>query len=295
MIRAMAAFPRPELLATTGWLAESLGHPGLCVVDLRWRPDGSASRLHAESHIPGSTWLDWSTGLVTRDARTGVPLIASADSVASAFGDAGVGDGTTVVLYDDMGGLYAGRAWWTLHAYGFESVRILDGGWRAWLDEGQPTSGRPSLHTPTSFTPRTNLRSRLTASELHDLLGAPGQTVVDARPAAEYAGEQGSAPRLGRIPGAVSLPVSATILPGSQRLRPPDAVARMAAVIPTGDRVVCYDEAGVGAARLAWVRTRAGRRDVAVLDGGWAEWAHRSELPVESGPPPERGRQSQRR
>lgn len=292
MIPAMAAFPRPELLATTEWLAEYLGRPGLSVVDVRWRPDGTAARVHAESHIPGSTWLDWSVDLVTRDARTGVPLLAGADRVAAAFGDAGVGDGTTVVLCDDMGGLYAGRAWWTLLAYGFESVRILDGGWRAWLDEGRPTTSRPSLHAPTSFTPRTNLRSRLTASELRELLGAPRQTIVDARPTAEYAGEQGSARRLGRIPGAVSLPVSATLAPGSQRLLAPDVLVRLTTAIPTGDRIVCYDEAGVGAARLAWVLALIGRRDVAVLDGGWAEWAERQELPVESGAPPERGRRA---
>jgi thiosulfate/3-mercaptopyruvate sulfurtransferase len=285
----MASFPRPELLATTDWLADGLDRPGLCIVDVRWRPDGTAARLHAESHIPGSTWLDWSTQLISRDERTNVPLIASADRVAAAFGEAGVGDGDTVVLYDDMGGAYAGRAWWTLRAYGFESARILDGGWRAWLDENLPTTGRPSLHTPTSFTPRTDLRARLTASELRELLGAPAQTIVDARPAAEYGGAQGSARRLGRIPGAVNLPVSTTLAVGSQRLGKPDALAKMTRAIPAGDRIVCYDEAGVGAARLAWVLMLLGRRDVSVLDGGWAEWAERPELPVESGEPPESG------
>jgi thiosulfate/3-mercaptopyruvate sulfurtransferase len=294
MIPAMASFPRPELLATTAWLAESLGRPGVCVVDLRWRPDGSAARLHAESHIPGSTWLDWSTQLVRRDERTNVPLIASADRVAAAFGDAGVGDGDTVVLYDDMGGVYAGRAWWTLRAYGFESVRILDGGWAAWLKGRLPTTGRPSLHAPTSFTPRTDARARLTASELRELLGAPAQTIVDARPAPEFAGVQGAARRLGHIPGAVSLPVASTLAPASQLLGKPDSLAKLIRSIPPDDRIVCYDEAGVGAARLAWVLMLLGRRDVAVLDGGWAEWAQRPELPVEPGAPSVGGRRRRR-
>jgi thiosulfate/3-mercaptopyruvate sulfurtransferase len=153
-----------------------------------------------------------------------------------------------------------------------------------------PTTGSPSLHVPTSFTPRTDLRARLTASELRDLLGAPAQTLLDARPTAEFVGAQGSARRLGRIPGAVNLPVSTTLAAGSQRLGKPDALAKMIRSIPVDHRIVCYDEAGVGAARLAWVLMLLGRPDVAVLDGGWAEWAERAELPVESGPMSDSGR-----
>ena len=52
MIPAMAAFPRPELLATTDWLAEGLDRHDERVVDERWRPDGTAARLHAAA-VPG--------------------------------------------------------------------------------------------------------------------------------------------------------------------------------------------------------------------------------------------------
>jgi thiosulfate/3-mercaptopyruvate sulfurtransferase len=280
MIPAMAPFPRPELVATTAWLEENLGRPEVRIVDLRWRPDGSGARLHAEGHVPGATYVDWESQLVERDEATGAVHVAGPERVASVFGAAGVGDGCTVVLLDDMAGLYAGRAWWTLAAYGFDSVRILDGGWRAWASEGRPTSARPSLHEPAIFTPRAALRLRLTASELGDILGAPRMTIVDARPAAEYAGEQGRARRLGRIPGAVNLPVARTVSAPYGSLRDPAALGRIVGGLPAGDRVVVYDEAGIGAARLAWVLSVMGRTDVTVLDGGWAEWAERPDLPV---------------
>jgi thiosulfate/3-mercaptopyruvate sulfurtransferase len=280
MIPAMAPFPRPELVATTAWLEENLGRPEVRIVDLRWRPDGSGARLHAEAHVPGATFVDWETQLVERDEATGAIHVAGPDRVASVFGAAGVGDGCTVVLIDDMAGLYAGRAWWTLAAYGFDSVRILDGGWRAWIGEDRPTSSRPSLHEPAVFTPRAALRLRLTASELGDILGAPRLTMVDARPAAEFAGEQGRARRLGRIPGAVNLPVARTVAAPYGRLRDAASLAKIVGGLPAGDRVVVYDEAGIGAARLAWVLSVMGRADVTVLDGGWAEWAERPDLPV---------------
>ena len=51
--------------------------------------------------------------------------------------------------------------------------------------------------------------------------------------------------------------------------------------VTRGRRLVCYDGSGVAAAKLAFVLTLLGYDDVAVYDGGWAEWGDRLDLPVE--------------
>ena len=48
-----------------------------------------------------------------------------------------------------------------------------------------------------------------------------------------------------------------------------------------GRRLVCYDGSGVAAAKLAFVLALMGHEDVAVYDGGWAEWGGRLDLPVD--------------
>jgi thiosulfate/3-mercaptopyruvate sulfurtransferase len=70
---------------------------------------------------------------------------------------------------------------------------------------------------------------------------------------------------------------------GSQRLRPGDELrARLhAANISRGRRMVAYDGSGVAASKLAFVLTLLGHEDVAVYDGGWAEWGNRLDLPVD--------------
>ncbi|HXG26355.1 MAG TPA: rhodanese-like domain-containing protein, partial [Candidatus Binatia bacterium] len=223
----MTGFARPELLASTEWLADELGRPDVRIVDVRWRPDGSGASLHAAGHIPGAVHLDWAADLAEADDERGLYLLAGPDRVAGALERAGVGDGTTVVLYDDTASLYAARTWWSLRVYGFESARILDGGIVAWLAEGRPLSSAAPAPPRATFTPRAQLRIRLTTSDVRALLGSTDVLLVDARAPAEYRGFEGNTKRLGHIPGAVNVPVVLTLM---------------------------------------------GHDDVAVYDGGWAEW-----------------------
>ncbi len=279
----MKGYARPELLVSTDWLAANLDRPDLRIVDVRWRPDGTGRTAYGAGHIPGASYLDWALELVGEEDQGTLFLLAPPDQVAEAAARAGIHDGDTVVFYDDTVGLFASRAWWSLRAYGFEEIRILDGGMSAWMDEGRDLSSATVPPPTGSVRPLGQPRMRLTTADVRGILGSPEVLLLDARAPAEYLGLQGNARRLGHIPGAVNLPVAAMHQPGTQRLRDGDVLrAQVAkAAVSGGRRLVCYDGSGVAAARLAFVLTLLGYDDVAVYDAGWADWGDRLDLPVE--------------
>jgi thiosulfate/3-mercaptopyruvate sulfurtransferase len=274
---------RPELLVSTAWLAENISRPEIRILDVRWRPDGSGPATYGAGHIPSAAYLDWRSELVEPTEDEEVLLLAGPDRVASAMGRAGIGDGMTAVVYDDTQNLFASRVWWSMRAYGFESARLLDGGYRAWVDENRVTTKAPTAPANATFTPRAQLAARLTTADIRRLLGSPDVQILDARAPAEYRGHEGNAKRLGHIPGAVNVPVGSTSRPGSQQLREADELRSILhrANVTRGPRLVCYDGSGVAAAKLAFILSLLGHDDVAVYDGGWAEWGNRLDLPVE--------------
>lgn len=279
----MSGYARPELLATPEWLAENIGRPGFGVLDVRWRPDGSGRRLYASGHIPGATYLDWRTDLVEEEEDSEILLMAGPQRVIETLKRAGIGNGMAAILYDDLGISYSAWVWWTLRVYGLESARLLMGGLDGWRAFGQPVSTAAELRPPTTFTPHLQSRLRMAASDVKQLLESPSVQFLDARPPAEFAGQAGATRRLGHIPGSLNLPAAATTDPRSGRFYSAEdlrALLRRAGVNPRR-RLICYDVAGLGACKLAFALTLIGCDDVAVYDGGWAEWGDRLDLPAD--------------
>ncbi|MGQ9481475.1 MAG: sulfurtransferase, partial [Chloroflexus sp.] len=133
-------------LVETDWLAAHLGHPKLRIVDMRGTVlPPSVPKPHyfarhddyAAGHIPGAVYIDWTRDIVDLDDPTPVQVAPPA-KIAEELGKRGIGDDCVVVAYDDWYSMFAGRLMWVLRYYGFEQVRVLNGGMVKWVAEGRP-------------------------------------------------------------------------------------------------------------------------------------------------------------
>jgi thiosulfate/3-mercaptopyruvate sulfurtransferase len=261
--------------------------PRVRVLDVRWRldrPDGRADV--AAGHIPGAVYVDLESQLAGHGAATdGRHPLPTRDALEDAARSWGLDDGDPVVVYDDLGGMSAARAWWLLRHHGVEDVRILDGAFGAWRDAGLP------LEEGLVVAPRGSITLAAGGSAvvgIDEVASSVREGVlVDARAAERYAGDiEPIDPRAGHIPGAISVPTAGN-LASDGRFLPADVLRERfrAAGVDAGRDVAVYCGSGVTAAHTIAALSVAGV-DAALFPGSWSAWSNHPDRPVATGPTP---------
>jgi thiosulfate/3-mercaptopyruvate sulfurtransferase len=275
-------------LVSTEWLHERLGAPDIKIIDATWYLPGDERDPKAEyalAHIPGAVFFDIDE---IADLTSPLPhMLPPPEKFASRVKKMGLGDGSTIVVYDASGIFSAPRVWWMFRAMGHERVVVLDGGLPKWIAEGRPIEDLPPATQERHFTPRYTSDLVRDLDQMRKILDGGREQVVDARAAARFTGE---APeprpglRGGHMPGALNVPSSTLIAPdGTMKSREALRAVFEAAGVEVGRPVVATCGSGISAAIVALALARVGHPRAAVYDGSWAEWGGREDTPVATG------------
>lgn len=275
-------------LVDAAWVAAHLDDPDVLVADVRWYLDGRSGRDAFEAgHLPGAVFVDLDTVLAADPATGGGrhPL-PDPGVFAGSLGRLGVGEGATVVAYDDAGGAIAARLWWMLRAVG-QDAAVLDGGIGAWTGdlETGPGADRPTVaRTPVPW-PSDRIAGADEVAALSEGRVA-GTRLLDARAAERFKGEvEPVDARAGHIPGAVNAPFADNLDAGTGRFRPPDELrVRYAGLLgePAND-AIAYCGSGVTACHTLLALEVAGLPAGRLFPGSWSEWSARADRPIENG------------
>ena len=219
-------YANPDILVETDWLEARLDDADIRIVDCA--PLDAYGRAHIKNAV-GIPVHHYIKEPGYDDDPRGYPLVAPPDTMKEVMERMSIGDDNLVVAYDSNGALWSTRLWWVLNYYGHTNVKVLNGGWKKWYDEGRPTSISAAAAQPSTFTPNANSDLVCTLDYGVANVGNDDVVFLDVRSDGEWDGSnsRGNA-RSGRIPGAVHLEWLNFITDDShQTIKPADELRAM--------------------------------------------------------------------
>ena len=286
-------YAHPEYLAETAWLAERLGDPNLrvfdCTVDMTNDPEkGYAIKngrgKYESGHIEGAAFIDLMDEFKDPDHTLNF-MLPPPDLFVSLASRYGIGPGTEVVLYNNGPTWWATRMWWNLRAHGFDSARVLNGGFEKWVAEGRPIEPGTNTYPPATFVSQPREGLIVGKDAVLAAIDDPDCLILNALSPELHRGDKLQYGRPGHIKGSVNVPARPLLDDDSFAFKP--AAALRAAFAPVGaleaKRVMNYCGGGISATTTLFALALLGHRGVQLYDASMTEWGRDESLPMETG------------
>jgi thiosulfate/3-mercaptopyruvate sulfurtransferase len=258
-------------IVSTDDLEKNLTNPKVVVLDVRKVEEYRAG------HIPGAVNVTYGSWAIKKgDLLNELPPL---DDLSEVIGNAGINKDSLVVIVgktDKVPDQFdMTRVAWTLKYLGVPNVAILSGGQNQWVKEKKPLSQDMVKAKAKPFKASITAKLYVNKAYVMDNLGKA--TIIDTRAPAFYQAKEKLpfVPKLGRIKGAVNLPVGALYTPEGL-YKDKAALAALAEKSAGNDpakEMILYCDTGKTCTAWALILTdMLGYKNVKVYDGSSMEW-----------------------
>jgi thiosulfate/3-mercaptopyruvate sulfurtransferase len=277
-------YAHPEVLVDTQWVMEHLNDSKVRIAEVNYDPNSN----YVIAHIPGAVLIDWASDISDPLSKN----IVSKEACEEFLQRIGVNNDTTLILYSDFGNLFATFAFWVFKYYGFQDVRLINGGRRKWLEEGLPiTTEIPNYSRGNFKASEADKSIRVLMPNVREVLDSHDKILVDVRSPKEYTGEIPAPPeypteramRGGHIPGAVNIPWDRT-LNRDGTFKSADELKKLfeSTGITSDKEVITYCRIGERSSQMWFVlKYLLGYANAKSYDGSWMEWGNVIGNPIE--------------
>lgn len=276
--------PTPLIEPTA--LAKIISDEGVVVFDCRHQlTDPSYGREQfLLGHLPGAIFAsidDHLSGIPTgENGRHPLPPV---NDLRLFLEKNGVGNSTTVVCYDDAGGVYASRLWWLLRWLGHDRVSVLNGGIQGWISLGQQLEIIERAPRPRQTFEIDLNDVHVDANYILGKLESEDLVIVDARANDRFRGKNETIdPVAGHIPGAINRFFKANLDESGQIKTGTTLRQEFVDLIGSENvtNVVHQCGSGVSACHNLLAMEVAGLIGSKLYPGSWSEWISDRSRPV---------------
>ena len=243
----------------------------------------AGKKAYLQGHIPGAFYADLNKQLSSphQPGVTGRHPLPDRDNWINQVQHWGIRPEHRVVVYDDVGGVFASRLWWLLRWVGHDNTAVLNGGWQAWLDAGGESTEKVPEGLERSDFDYAALEPLTLTIDVDDI-DTGNQLLLDAREAKRFAGEMEPIdPIAGHIPGAICSPTSGNTNATGEFKSAEELREKFAPALEAGQKeIVCYCGSGVSAAQNVLAMRVAGLDEPRLYVGSWSEWITDSTRPI---------------
>ncbi|MGB5444622.1 MAG: rhodanese-like domain-containing protein [Psychromonas sp.] len=258
------------------------------LIEVQWGP----AIQYLVAHIPGALYLD--TNKIEAEPWWNR---VSDEQIAELLKEFGIRYNTTVILYG-RNNMAAARAANIMMYAGVDDVRLLNGGWQAWVDAGFKTESMMNSNSvPIEFGKRipVNPQYIIDVPQAKELLAKDADThsLVSIRTWEEYTGQTSGYSYIkekGRIVGSkwghagTDSNNVADFLNPDGTMKSEKAINQLwqSANINQDQEVAFYCGTGWRASEVFFYTYVMGWKNISVFDGGWYEWSGDKNNPTTS-------------
>jgi thiosulfate/3-mercaptopyruvate sulfurtransferase len=269
-----------DMIVATDWLEEHLSDSLLVILY-----NGMKTEYEKE-HIPGARYISIFDLLVENEQgiRHELPDEQTIEQVLRSYG---INDNSTIIIcYEDENAIpWATRLFLTLDYAGLgDQVAILNGGLKAWKDEGRSLTMDVTAFKEGNIDVRIREEVLVYKDEVLANLHNDSVIIVDARPPERYYGTEPdpNSSRSGHIEGAVNIP-SFSLKNDDQPylFKPRDELQSLFTdrQIQAGTTLITYCGLGIWASPVYFAARLLGY-SVRFYDGSFQEWGSDESLPI---------------
>jgi thiosulfate/3-mercaptopyruvate sulfurtransferase len=259
----------------------------LVILDARFEKGAGGAWAEPDAdRIPGALFVDIPTELSGKSSplagKRPLPEVRALQESARRWG---INKNSVVVVYDQNKNVQAARVWWVLRWAGVRDVRLLDGGFKAWVKAGYPVTRETKAPAIGNVSlAGDNLPVADADGAAANAVGGIG-ILIDARSRESYVGVPNEAgkPPAGHIPGALNAPSGNNLEPDG-RFRPLEELKALydGLGIDGSRPVVVYCGSGIAATHDIFALHLIGY-SAALFPGSWSAWSADPARPVAVG------------